>query len=132
MMTCRLLLFCMFCLGLYAGAGEWKFIPGREFPGAAGSLRELSGGVLQLTGDFSRGGEYVAAEGAAPEGGNCFQFEVKTDARRLHVRIRDSQGQTHRIALPLTGDVRDWRRTRRITGGESRMEFFIRLPAGSR
>ena len=112
MMTCRLLLFCMFCLGLYAGAGEWKFIPGREFPGAAGSLRELSGGVLQLTGDFSRGGEYVAAEGAAPEGGNCFQFEVKTDARRLHVRIRDSQGQTHRIALPLTGDVRDWQPVR--------------------
>ena len=94
----------------------WKFSNGPEFPGAAGTLRcddkiPFNGKKsLELAGDFSRGGGYVAAGHTLEPAAELreFQFKIKGDAARAAVRFVDTDGQTHQHFLPLTGNPSVW------------------------
>jgi len=108
----------------------WGLSLGEEFPGATGSLardeacRREGAASLRLQGDFSRGGNYVAAEKSLPAVDAVeFVFWVKTsDVRRLNLRLVDATGQCHqRVGLPLAGTA-GWQklsvRVQDVCGGE--------------
>ncbi|PTY05997.1 hypothetical protein DB346_01110 [Verrucomicrobia bacterium LW23] len=115
------------------GEHLWEFHDGREFPGAKGSLTVApgtegeSGNVLQLGGDFTGGGIYVAGirklEEFALQDVKEFRLRYRTtDAKSIGVRIGDATGQTHqKKKIPLTADGQ-WHdlvlRPQEIAGGE--------------
>ncbi|OAM87954.1 family 43 glycosylhydrolase [Termitidicoccus mucosus] len=77
------------------GVSEWKYDRGPD-PKTTGSLR-VDGEKIILTGDFSKGGKrFVAAScPIALPGATLATFKVKTDQKRLYVRLVDATGQRH-------------------------------------
>lgn len=88
----------------------WEFSNGPEFPGASGFLRYHGKGVLELIGDFSKGGSYVAVSRPLVNTTDLreFQFKIKGNATGMAVRFVDADGQTHQHFLSLTGDPSVW------------------------
>lgn len=82
----------------------WRFTNGPEFPGASGSMK-FTRDVMILTGDFSRGGSYVAVERNIPESlyYQELHFRIKSPARRIAVRFNEANDQTHQHFIPLNG-----------------------------
>lgn len=85
----------------------WTFDNGREFPGASGGLsvdREVRRGgrdSLRLVGDFTKGGNYVQM-GRKIDAVDIreLSFWIKSPgADRFTLRINDSTGQTHQLAI---------------------------------
>ncbi len=89
--------------------GGWKFDNGREFPGATGSLhvpKESYRGepVLQLDGNFTKGGNYVQAIvdlPPLPVDTLSFWINVPAGTSTFPIRIGDGSGQTHQLRLKL-------------------------------
>lgn len=95
----------------------WTFDHGREFPGATGSLTadpeagRAGRESLKLTGDFSKGGQYVQA------GRRIDRVDIRElslwirnpDAAKFVIRINDGSGQTHQIAVK-TEATADWQK----------------------
>ncbi|MDR1790029.1 MAG: family 43 glycosylhydrolase, partial [Opitutaceae bacterium] len=76
-------------------ASEWKYDRGPD-PKTTGSLR-VDGKKIILTGDFSKGGKrFVAASCpiAFPPAALA-TFKVRTDQKKLYVRLVDATGQRH-------------------------------------
>ncbi|MCA9248049.1 MAG: hypothetical protein KDA42_13065, partial [Planctomycetales bacterium] len=103
------------------GVHDWRFSNGAEFKGASGSLTVLedtpepSQSCLQLRGDFTGGGAYVAAirnmqEIAALET-LALRLRMKTEnVTSVGIQLVDSSGQTHQrrdYPIPATGDWRE-------------------------
>jgi len=92
----------------------WTFDNGREFPGAAGGLtvETLDGAkVLKLTGDFTKGGNYVQAGRRLPDVPLAsLSLRVKdADCDALKFRVVDASGQCHQIVYRI-GRSPDWRK----------------------
>lgn len=87
----------------------WRFTNGPEFPGASGSMK-FTRDVMILTGDFSRGGSYVAVERNIPESlyYQELRFRIKSPARRIAVRFNEANGQTHQHFIPLNGKTEEF------------------------
>lgn len=110
------LLLCLCCTAMELPLEGWKFSNGSEFPGARGALHcnavvPFKGGKsLVLSGDFNRGGSYVAAYRTLtpPLELEKLQFHLKSAATRIAVRLLDSAGQTHQYFIPLTGNPAVW------------------------
>ncbi|MDF9834219.1 hypothetical protein M2103_002461 [Ereboglobus sp. PH5-5] len=90
---------------------DWDFNRGPD-PAAAGTL-EISGKTIRLTGDFTRGKRYVAAECAIRfREVNRMSFKVVSDQEIVMVLLTDSTGQVHmqkhrvRPGVPKTISVR--------------------------
>ncbi|MBN8525017.1 MAG: hypothetical protein J0M02_06765 [Planctomycetes bacterium] len=98
-------------------AKAWIFSPGKEFPGATGSLAAASGG-LTLAWDFSAGGHYVAAQCTAtvPAGTTAVAFELEAALPcAVTVRMQDADKRSfqgayvvlkagrNRVMQPCTG-----------------------------
>lgn len=98
-------------------AKGWIFSPGKEFPGATGSLAPAADG-LRLAWDFTAGGHYVAAQCTAtvPAGTTAVAFEL--DAAQpcaIAVRMQDADKRSfqgayvvlkagrNRVMQPCTG-----------------------------
>ncbi len=85
----------------------WTFNDGREFPGAkGGAVRDSSvqrGGEdsLKITGDFTGGGNYVAADGRIPDIDiRELSFWVKgLDTDRMTLRVIEASGRCHQFVL---------------------------------
>ena len=82
---------------------DWGFSNGQEFPGATGKLELAKDAVaagksaMKLSGDFTKGGAYVAATRNL-DGVNAvaIKFKVKTDnTTAFSIRLDDSTGQCH-------------------------------------
>ena len=95
----------------------WTFNNGQEFPGATGSLavdavaKREGRASLKLTGDFTKGGNYVEA-GRKIDGVDIRELSMwirSPDLERFTVRINDASGQTHQIDIK-TERGPDWRR----------------------
>ncbi|MEM1060356.1 MAG: sugar-binding protein [Verrucomicrobiota bacterium] len=96
----------------------WGFHDGREFPGATGGVKvvktagpgAIDGRALQVTGDFTQGGRYVAATRKLADLGATdveeIRLMVKSDTTdRFGVRLKDGSGQTHqRNGIKFAGD----------------------------
>lgn len=65
-----------------SGFRQWRFLEGREFPGARGSI-ELENDSLRLNADFSGGGNYVGAARPIQADVSQVSFEVKTYGARV-------------------------------------------------
>ncbi len=78
---------------------SWGFSKGAEFPGAAGTLKAGSDGTLLLEGDFTGGGDYVAAKSTTLDfpAFRELRFKVRTDGERVALRYLDSAGQAHQL-----------------------------------
>lgn len=111
--------------------GGWKFDNGGEFPGAVGKLvlaREQGANVLQLHGDFSKGGRYVQMlrpVSDRPIDKLLFDIRVPQGVEGVTVRLIDGSDQCHQLRLRLKGQ-----------GGWQHVEFpvvqyFQKLQAGS-
>ncbi len=89
--------------------GGWKFDNGREFPGATGSLevseeRFREQPVLDLHGNFTKGGNYVQAAISLPEipiETLSFWANLPPGADSLPMRLVDGTGQCHQIRLKM-------------------------------
>jgi hypothetical protein len=101
-----------------ATAGEaWEFSNGPEFPGATGKLEvEKAGGpggkaALRLRGDFSGGGNYVAAGRSVPQRvPDMLSFMLKhPGATSLTLRLTDSLDTVHQVSIAIARSD-DWRR----------------------
>jgi hypothetical protein len=114
------------------GEHDWQFSRGEEFPGAKGSLAVVKDKAapgqtrLKLTGDFTKGGAYVAMvkelKDMDAKDVPAFRLNVKSDnAEHISVRVGDSTGQTHQARLPIKADGK-WQeiviRPTKIAGGE--------------
>ena len=95
----------------------WKFNNGQEFPGATGGLtvdaeaNREGRASLKLTGDFTKGGNYVDA-GRAIDGVDIRELSLwvrSPDLERFTIRLGDASGQTHQIDLHTERSA-DWRR----------------------
>jgi len=115
-----------------SGAG-WQFDFGSEFPGANGSFsvaRNAATGdeyAIDLYSDFRKGGSYVAVGKAflSPIKVQELQFQIKTAAKKIGLRIMDNSGQAHQQYLNLSGKPDDWQKiTVNKLGGPS-AEGFI-------
>lgn len=93
----------------------WTFDNGREFPGATGGLsvdqeaQRAGRGSLKLVGDFTKGGNYVQL-GRKIDAVDIreLSFWIKSpEADRFTLRINDSTGQTHQLAIK-TAASDDW------------------------
>ena len=110
------LLLCFWGAALELPQEGWRFSNGSEFPGARGALHSNTaipfkgGKTLVLSGDFNRGGSYVAAYRTLtpPLELEKLQFHLKSDATRVAVRLTDSADQTHQYFIPLTGNPAVW------------------------
>ena len=89
--------------------GGWKFDNGREFPGARGTL-ELAAEpfrdqpVLDLSGDFTGGGNYVQASIDLPKVAIdtiSFWIHLEAGKRQQTIRLVDGSGQCHQIRLKI-------------------------------
>ena len=84
----------------------WTFTNGPEFPGAVGSLRidTADRNCLRLDGDFSKGGNYIAAtRNLANVDVTDISFDLKAPATdRLTIRVGDASGQCHQIVLKIS------------------------------
>ncbi len=96
---------------------DWSFSLGQEFPGAKGQMTlepEASpsrGPALKLHGDFSGGGNYVAAARDLPAvNPRMLSFNLKyPGASQISLRLTDTGGTTHQIVFSI--DPRDgWQR----------------------
>ena len=90
---------------------SWTFNNGPEYPGATGSLKsDFARNTLSLTGNFTKGGVYVAAfhRFEKPLELQELRFRVKSNAVQMAVRFDDAEGQTHQHFLPLSGDSSVW------------------------
>jgi len=110
----------------------WKYIDGREFPGAQGSLERVSDvthagqGSYRLSADFTGGGAYV---GTWREVKDLLAIDVaalrvwiKSDGvNELGVRLNDSTGQCHQSKRALK-PTNDWQEVilpvAELVGGE--------------
>ena len=90
-----------------SGFRQWRFLEGREFPGARGSI-ELENDSLRLNADFSGGGNYVGAARPIQADVSQVSFEVKTGARAIHLRFVDETKQTFQIGRRLSGNPEQW------------------------
>ena len=85
---------------------KWEYNGGWEFKGAKGSLTHepvggRTGGAARLTGDFSKGGSYVAMKRDLRLDAREIRFQVKApDSRAVHVRLTDAAKQTFQCRLP--------------------------------
>ncbi|MEZ0295841.1 MAG: sugar-binding protein, partial [Candidatus Methylacidiphilales bacterium] len=98
------------------GEHFWDYVDGREFPGAKGSLTAVKDQpedgkyAMELKGDFSGGGLYVAAakrmEDLALQDIKEIRLKYKTDTvKSVGIRLGDGSGQTHQKKnVPLTAD----------------------------
>jgi len=88
------------------GEHFWGFHDGREFPGATGAVKvvgdqpEPGKSALEVSGDFSKGGLYVAAIRNLKEFGfrdiREIRLKIKADGLdTIGVRLGDGSGQTH-------------------------------------
>lgn len=85
----------------------WTFIDGREFPGAKGRIEQDASvsrdgrPSLKITGDFTGGGIYVAAEGRIPNlDVQEISFWVKNlETDRLTLRVVEASGRCHQFSL---------------------------------
>lgn len=103
------------------GEHFWKFLDGREFPGAKGTLALVKDQpapgqyAMKLDADFSKGGAYVAAVRDLTEFGfqdvNALHLRVKTEnAAVIGIRLGDGTGQTHQkkdVSIPADGQWHD-------------------------
>lgn len=86
----------------------WVFSNGPEYPGAKGAM-EYSRGALELNGDFSGGGDYVAVTHAVEASDfNELRFKVKASVIQLAVRFRDAQRQVHQHFVSVGLGTEDW------------------------
>lgn len=89
--------------------GGWQFDNGKEFPGAVGKLevaeeKHREQAVLKLTGDFTKGGNYVQAAIHLPNVAiDTFSFWVHLPAGNdsLTVRLVDGTSQCHQLKLKI-------------------------------
>ncbi|MCZ7643828.1 MAG: hypothetical protein M5U26_00860 [Planctomycetota bacterium] len=89
--------------------GGWTFMNGPEFPGATGALElvpeaeGLGRPALKLSGDFTKGGNYVQAAKEFEKGLVArLAFRVKAPgAKQLTIRVVDGSKQCHQINLKL-------------------------------
>ena len=98
-------------------AVAWKFNNGQEFPGATGSLtvdaeaKREGRASLKLSGDFTKGGNYVEA-GRAIDGVDIRELSMwvrSAELEQFTVRINDASGQTHQIGIKSERGP-EWRR----------------------
>lgn len=90
-------------------AGGWAFGNGPEFPGATGkpalaAERFRDGPVLSLSGDFTKGGNYVQAWVALPKtpvAALSFWVNSPAGSKRLPIRYTDSADKVHQVNLRL-------------------------------
>jgi len=115
------------------GETDWTFDNGQEFKGATGSLKGVKDqpapgqSCMELTGDFSKGGNYVQCMKDLPAtdlGGEVarIRMKVKSDnVSTLSVRLIDSTNQCHQARVPVTADGQ-WHemvlQPEKIAGGE--------------
>ncbi len=95
----------------------WTFVNGQEFPGAKGGLlvdpAAKRGGQdsLKITGDFTEGGLYVAAnlqfDPVDPREISFWAKNIETE--NLTIRLGDSSGRTHQFKLKVQPST-DWQR----------------------
>jgi hypothetical protein len=110
----------------------WKYVGGKEFPGARGSVApdatvaHRGKRSFRLEGDFSGGGTYVGIwrDLRALEGREFKELHLwlKTSTlARVSIRLSDSSGQCHQKAFPLERSS-DWQklvlRPEDILGGD--------------
>ncbi len=84
---------------------DWNFSLGQEFPGAKGGMELVKDGfekgksAIKLSGDFTGGGAYVAAEKdlkELPADLSAIKAKVKSDnVTSVSIRLGDSSGQCH-------------------------------------
>ena len=85
----------------------WSFQNGAEFPGAGGmvardsTVRRGGGDSLRLTGDFTKGGLYVAAETAVPDAAveEISLWVRGLDSDSLTLRVTEASGRCHQFQL---------------------------------
>lgn len=90
-----------------SGFRQWRFLEGREFPGARGSI-ELENDSLRLNADFTGGGNYVGVARPIQADVSLVAFEVKTGARAIHLRFIDDTKQTFQVGRRLSGNPEQW------------------------
>ena len=104
-------------LGDFESAAEgWSFYPGSEYPGATGSFAldstsaETGASSGKLTGDFSGGGAYVAAQRSfTPVDLSSLTLWVRTSqVSAIRLRLTDSTGQIHQQQLNLSTGNTGW------------------------
>lgn len=129
----RLLLCLLFLISYRTTAEEpsfdsWTFSKGTEFPGADGYLDKNlkvpfgTRKAFELSGDFRKGGVYVAASHTLTPPVNLreFHFRVRSGSKRIAVRFVDSDHQVHQHFIPLTGDPSVWQCLEIPAAGSSR------------
>lgn len=104
-----------------SGAG-WEVDPGREFPGATGTLvRDERNGhpCLRVDFDFSKGGNYfgVARDADIPEATEIRLVLAASGLRHGMVRLRDASGQEFLGGFSAAGD--DWAKVTLPLNGET-------------
>lgn len=93
----------------------WSFNDGREFPGAKGGVAKdaaVQHGAdvsLKITGDFTAGGVYVAANGRIPNVDvQELSFWVKNlETDRITLRVMEASGRCHQFTLKANPSA-DW------------------------
>jgi hypothetical protein len=93
----------------------WAFIDGREFPGAKGGIHQDASvsrdgrPSLKITGDFTGGGIYVAADGRIPNiDVQEISFWVKNlETDRITLRVIEASGRCHQFSLQAKPSA-DW------------------------
>lgn len=86
----------------------WVFSNGPEYPGAKGTL-EYFRGAIELKGDFTGGGDYVAVTHRVEASDfNELRFKVKSSVMQIAVRFRDSQRQVHQHFVSVGLNTDDW------------------------
>lgn len=97
--------------------GGWTFDNGREFPGAVGKLEmttEDDVPVLNLHGDFSKGGAYVQAATKLNDvaiDAVSFDIKVPRGVSQVTTRLIDGTGQCHQLKIRLN-DKGGWQNYR--------------------
>ncbi|MBC2606271.1 hypothetical protein [Pelagicoccus albus] len=99
-------------LDLPSEGQEWNLSLGSEYPGASGNLdlqEEDSGMSLLLSGDFTQGGAYVAAElelsDLAEESLLFLKLQYRSErAAAMALRLIDETGQVFQTSLSLEAD----------------------------
>lgn len=118
---------------LVDGEHDWRFSKGDEFPGAKGSLAVAADQpakgkhALQLSGDFTGGGAYVAAiknlSALAGADASVIRLQAKSEeAASITVLLSDATGQAHqKKGVKITPDGK-WHELvldpKQIAGGE--------------
>ena len=115
------------------GEHFWQFSNGQEFKGATGSLSLVKDEpvpgryAMNLSGDFSGGGAYVAMVRGLEEFGlkdiQAIRLRYKTeDAAKASIQVKDGTGQVHQkkgIPLQADGQWHEWTiKPTEIAGGE--------------